>query len=162
MVRKPSAATKQQLGRFGMVGILNTVVDYVLFIGLTKVFSIPLEQVWIAKLISGSVAIANSFYFNRRWVFRHSNRHWGQQAWRFLASTLIGVFIIQTLLVQLFSNDYPAFGRALYNLVSDSGLSQTFGFLTEALVIKTTAFGIATIASLCWNFVLYKLWAFKE
>jgi hypothetical protein len=36
------------------------------------------------------------------------------------------------------------------------------GILTEAFVIKTVAFGLATIGSLVWNFTLYKFWAFKE
>src|SRR5262249_33393235 len=51
-----------QARRFVAVGILNTGVDYTLFIGLTKVFSIPLHLVWTAKLVSGTVALSISFF----------------------------------------------------------------------------------------------------
>ena len=34
--------------------------------------------------------------------------------------------------------------------------------LTESFTIKTVAFAMATIASLTWNFLTYKYWAFRE
>ncbi len=38
---------------------------------------------------------------------------------------------------------------------------RTLGF-TESFTIKTVAFGMATIASLTWNFLTYKYWAFRD
>ena len=35
------------------------------------------------------------------------------------------------------------------------------GILTEAAAIKTAAFGLATIASMGWNFILYRTWVFR-
>lgn len=44
-----------QFRRFAVVGVVNTLVDYVLFVGLTKILQLPLDLVWIAKVVSGTV-----------------------------------------------------------------------------------------------------------
>jgi putative flippase GtrA len=157
-------STGGQVAKFGAVGILNTLVDYVIYIGLTKVFSIPLERVWVAKLISGTVAIINSYYFKRTWVFNRSDtKNSSQQLFRFIVSTVIAVYVIQLGLVQVFTTVLPQFGQFAYSVLQSLGLTEIFNHvLTEAFVIKTVAFGLATAASMTWNFVLYKLWAFKE
>lgn len=161
---KTKPSTAGQVTRFGLVGIMNTLIDYTLYISITKIFSIPLEQVWIAKLISGSVAIVNSFYFNRTWVFRREkSKHANQQFIRFIISTFVAVYVIQLSLVQFFSSEFQYFGQLGYSILDSFGVAALLpSVLTEAFVIKTVAFGLATIASMTWNFLLYKLWAFKE
>ncbi|HVE80575.1 MAG TPA: GtrA family protein [Candidatus Dormibacteraeota bacterium] len=155
--------TGAQVGRFGLIGVLNTVIDYVVFIGLTKLFSIPLDRVWTAKLVSGALAMANSFYFNKTWVFKSGNKHAGQQFARFMVSTLVGVFIIQLGLVQFFSSVFPDIGQLFYLIAASLGVTALLpAVITQAFVIKTVAFGLATIASMSWNFLLYKFWAFKS
>lgn len=163
---KAKASTAGQVGRFGLVGILNTVIDYTLFIGITRAFSIPLDRVWTAKIFSGGVAMVNSFYWNRRFVFKRdkvSAAQASQQMVRFTVSTLVGVFIIQTGLVQLFSGTWPQLGQIAYQIGDAIGIvALKPDLFTEALFIKTVAFGVATVGSLTWNFLLYKLWAFKS
>lgn len=150
-----------RMRRFAAVGVVNTILDYVLFIGLTKIFSLPLDLVWVAKAVSGTVAIANSFYLNRRWVFRAGGARLRQAA-RFVAATVIGVYVIQTSLTQLFATSYPGVGRALYDLVGATGFADAFpNVLTEALAIKTAAFVIATSASMTFNFAAYRFWVFR-
>jgi putative flippase GtrA len=147
--------------RFAAVGVVNTLLDYVLFIALTKIFSLPLSLVWIAKLVSGTVAIANSFYLNRRWVFRAGGARLAQAA-RFVAATVIGVYVIQTSLTHVFATSYPGVGTALYDVIENVGLADAFpGILTEALAIKTAAFVIATSASMTFNFLAYRFWVFR-
>lgn len=161
---KTKPSTSGQVARFASVGVMNTVIDYVIFIGLTRIFSIPLDRVWVAKLVSGSVAMINSFYFNRTWVFNKGNtKHPGQQFARFLISTLVAVYVIQLGLVQFFSSEFQFFGKLTYEILESIGLTSLVpSILTEAFTIKTVAFGLATVASMTWNFLLYKLWAFKE
>ena len=36
---------------------------------VTRIFSVPLGRVWVAKLLSSGVAMAVSFLLNRNWVF---------------------------------------------------------------------------------------------
>ena len=88
---------------------------------------------------------------------------------RFFSTTLIGVFVIQNLLTQFLASDFQYFGRATFRFLDLIGLSdfqfavhdRTVGF-TKSFTIKTVAFGLATIASLTWNFLTYKFWAFRE
>jgi putative flippase GtrA len=164
IVAKPKSSTGGQVARFASVGVLNTAIDYVIYISLTKIFSIPLERVWTAKLVSGTVAMFNSFYFNRNWVFkRNGSKHATQQFMRFVVSTLVAVYVIQLGLVQFFTTGFPYFGELAYKILEGIGLTAALpNLLTEPFVIKTVAFALATVASMTWNFFLYKLWAFKE
>jgi putative flippase GtrA len=147
----------RELVRFGIVGVVNTVVDYVVFIGLTIAFAIPLSEVWIAKYPSSVVAMAVSFGLNRSWVFRAREGRLATQLLRFASTTLVGVFVIQNLLTQFFASNFPFFGKAVWRGLDAMGIA-----LDESFVIKTVAFALATIASLTWNFLTYKFWAFRR
>lgn len=164
MKTKPEVAeATKQVEKFGLIGIMNTLIDYVLFISITKVFSIPLDQAWIAKIPSGAVAMVNSFYFNKTWVFKHKKGDVREQGAKFLVSTLIGVFVIQTGLVRFFTSEYTFFGEVAFEIAQSIGVTSLLpAVITYAFVIKTVAFGLATIASMTWNFVVYKYWAFRR
>jgi putative flippase GtrA len=153
----------RQARRFVVVGGLNTLVDYVLFVGLTKLLHLPLDSVWVAKLISGTVAISISFFLNRRWVFGTRGGPVHHQAARFLAATAVGVYCIQAPLTQLFAGVYQWPGRALYSVLRDFGLAQALpGLLTEPLATKTAAFVLATCFSMTFNFLAYRYWVFRQ
>ena len=159
--RRSRWANTLQVRRFAAVGVINTVVDYIVFAGLTKLFQIPLDWVWTAKLVSGTVAISISFYLNRTWVFQVGGERIGQAA-RFIAVTVVGVYCIQTPLTQLFVNYFGGAGRAVYALLDEVGLAAAFPWLlTEALAIKTVAFVLATAVSATFNFVAYRHWVFR-
>lgn len=151
-----------QFRRFAVVGVANTSIDYVLFVGLTRILHLPLDLVWIAKVISGTVAISVSFYLNRTWVFQSAAGSFSQAA-RFLAATVVAVYGIQTPLTHVFASPYPDIGEALYAAFVKTGLPQAFPtVLTEALAIKTAAFAIATSVSMTVNFLLYRFWVFRQ
>jgi putative flippase GtrA len=155
--KRVSSGEAKRVGRFGLVGILNTLLDYILFIGLTKLLMLPLNQVWIAKLISGSVAMVNSYFLNKTWVFDRRHTVVSSEIIKFFAVTVFGVFVIQLGLVQLFSSVLPQPGEWVFRLISTWNLTNLLPqVLTEAFVIKTVAFGLATLASLTWNYLAYK------
>lgn len=159
-----SRAIVKQGAKFGLVGISNTVIDYTLYTLIAIVFSVPLAQVYIVKYLSGSVAMINSFYWNRRWVFK-SQANVGTSGVRFLVATLVSIYAIQPGSVWLFSaTDFgQGFGLFWYNLAVTLGLVHLVpGILTQAFVIKTVAFGMGVIGSAIWNFTLYKFWAFRN
>ena len=58
-----------RVGRFSVVGILNTLVDVAVFITLVKLFAVPLVA---ANLFAFAVALANSYVLNRLWTFGDS------------------------------------------------------------------------------------------
>jgi len=151
-----SRETVGQVARFGLVGVLNTLIDYVVFITLTIVFSIPLSRAWVAKYTSSAVALAISFALNRRFVFRSRQDAVAGQAFRFVTATLIGVFVIQNLLTQFFASVFPYPGTGVHRLLEAVGLAPP-----EKFTIETVAFALGTVASLIWNFVAYKYWAFR-
>ena len=153
---------RAQLSRFAVVGVLNTLTDYVVFIGLTKLLSIPLDWVWTAKALSGAVAITGSFILNRRWVFRGQGKLVHEGA-AFLAATVVGVYAIQTPLTHVFSSVFQEPGKLAFDLADEVGIVDAFPTVaTEPFAIKTAAFALATVASLSWNFFAYRQWVFRE
>jgi putative flippase GtrA len=164
---RPQAMRKKlsfhvEVSRFAVVGIWNTLLDYSLFIGLTKLLSIPLDWVWTAKAFSGAVAIANSYVLNRIWVFRGEGMIFREGA-VFLTAAIIGVYAIQTPLTQLFSSVVPEPGELAFDLASAIGLTELLpGVVTEPFAIKTTAFAIAVVATTVWSYVAYRYWVFGE
>jgi putative flippase GtrA len=152
-----------QASRFALVGVLNTLVDYVLFVGITKVFHLPLDSVWIARLFSGTVAMTLSFLLNRRWVFdARGQAPVHHQAVRFFAATAVGVYGIGVTVTQLFADVYQGPGRWLYSVLRHLGLTGLAPSLfTDALATKTAAFGIATLCTMTFNFLAYRYWVFR-
>jgi len=154
----------KQGAKFGLVGISNAVIDYSLYIGLTTLLKVPLDKVFLFKFISGSVAMLNSFYWNRTWTFK-SKAKVSKSAVRFLVATVVSVWGIQPAVVWLFTATGPgqAFGTFWFHVGRLIGvvelLPETF---TLAFVIKTVAFCMGVLTIMVWDFILYKFWAFKD
>lgn len=154
----------KQGAKFGLVGISNAIIDYSLYIGLTTLLKVPLDKVFLVKYFSGSMAMINSFYWNRTWTFK-SKAKLSRSAVRFLIATFVSVWGIQPGVVWLFTATKfgQAFGTFWFHMAQTIGivglLPQTF---TLAFVIKTVAFGMGVATIMIWDFTLYKLWAFKE
>jgi putative flippase GtrA len=151
-----------QIRRFAASGAVNTVTDYLVFMLLTKIFSVPLERIWVAKLISGGLAMAVSFLLNWGWVFASQYARRSGQVGRFLVTTISASWGIQLGLTQFFSTIWPTPGLAAFTALRRLGLpAMAPGIVTRPAAIKTVAFGLATMASMTWNFVLYRTWVFR-
>jgi putative flippase GtrA len=143
--------------------VVNTLTDYVVFMMLTRIFSIPLDRVWTAKLVSGGLAMTISFLLNRRWVFASRDAGRARQVMRFLLTAISASWGIQLGLTQLLSSVWPAPGLVGFALLRRLGAASIApGILTEPAAIKTAAFALATCASMVWNFILYRTWVFRE
>jgi len=133
-----------QLARFGMVGLMNFLVDT----GLLTMFSIytgiesgwPL--VWL-NIISTSIAITNSFMWNRNWTFRDREPITVSGIFAFIFVTIGGIAINSTI---------------VYAVTTALPVS---GVLTGTRRI-TIAKVLATGVSLLWNFFGYKIVVFKK
>ena len=133
-----------QLIKFGIVGVLNTAVDFAV-LNLLVWLTGTTEGVGLAviNVVAFAVAVTNSYLWNKFWTFRRKDSdEVGQEISKFLVVSVIGallntgvVFGITTLMDPLF------------------GLSDTL-WVNVAKVL-------ATIVVLAWNFVGYKFWAFR-
>ena len=123
---------KQAL-KFGSVGVLNTLLDLGLYIVLTHWLGLG-DQPVVAKAISYSVGVINSFFVNRVWTFHARGSSW---------ATLV-----------------PFFLSSLVGLAINAGM---FQFCLATLNLpQIVAFAAATGSSLLWNFLVSKYLIFRK
>jgi len=87
--------------RFGLVGVVNTLIDLILFSLLVHMAGLPVVP---ANMLSYGTGILNSFVMNRAWTFKHHSR--GKALVKsllvFTGINLLGL-ALSTLLVALFT-----------------------------------------------------------
>lgn len=135
-----------QFVKFGLVGVANTAVDWVVFFLLTHFISTSKEFELTAKAVAFIVAVINSFLWNTVWTFRKEFKavvgtkkqalsNGGTVFIRFIVVSLIGWVI------NYFSFKYARFGLNQGQIV--------------ALIVAS---GTATL----WNFFANKFWTYKK
>ena len=62
---------KKSMLRWGAVGVFTNTIDYFLFILLYG----PIKSVFIANLISASIATSINYFSHHRWTFRSDQTH---------------------------------------------------------------------------------------
>ena len=125
--------------RFLLVGVGNTVLDFVLlffFVGL-GVDKIP------ANFISTGVTMVLSFFINKSFTFKDTSSASKKKFLLFIAVTVSGMWLLQPLLIWLASAVLEPY------ITSDSMLL----FIAKL---------IATGGSLVWNYLLYSRLVFKK
>lgn len=122
----------RQFVKFGIVGASSTVIDWGIYLFLTRIFGM---FYLMAKILSFSVAVFNSYVWNRRWTFRSNDPAKLKQFIKFLTISIVGLVLnssIMFLAVDKFK---------LHDIV---GLA------------------LATAIILIWNFLANKYYTFKE
>ncbi len=131
-----------RIGKFIIVGGLNTVIDLLVLNLLISTFGIAVGALYgIFKGISFIVASTNSYVWNKWWTFEYTEPPSAREYARFFIFTAIGAIVnisVALLFVRLFTSSY-----------SNSVLLANIGAL------------IATLASLVWNFISYYLVVFR-
>lgn len=134
-----------QIAKFGLIGVLNTVVDFAVLNLLMWIFDIY-SGTWIIafNVTAFSLAVINSYIWNRFWTFKIKSRQDVPEEFiKFISISIVGVIINSGIVYSITEFIDPVFG------------------LTPELwanVAKILATGIAMV----WNFVGYKFWAFKQ
>lgn len=143
-----------QVGKFGIVGFTNFVVDTGVFhviIALSgsaqsqhlfSVFSIPLTTWTFFKILSFVGANAHSFFWNKFWTF-------GQKEVKTAKKEYVGFFVISV-------------GGLLIN---SGAFSVAFALRPEGAseaVWGTIGVAVGSVIGLLWNFVGYKFFIFKK
>lgn len=140
---KVSRFTLIQFAKYGIVGVMNTMLTLLVIFLCKSVFGV---NEYVSNAIGYAVGLVNSFLWNRRWVFAASG-HLSRHAVHFL----LGFFIcygIQLLVVWLINRSW--FGSMEYRLMAGWVIS---------------GYGIATLIGNCCytlcNFVYNRLVTFK-
>ena len=144
-----------QISKFGVIGILNTLVDWGIlallpvFIGISFessflfIGALTITYYSLYKGMSFLIAVVNSYFWNKYWVFEGKRALGHKEFIQFLVISGIGFFINVGL------------ASAIFITVSGAGL-----FTEQQSGILGAAF--ATIISMVWNFLGYKLVVFKQ
>ncbi len=132
-----------QFAKFMLVGVLNTAIDFgilnlIIFLtGVTQGIGI-----FFTAAISFSVATVNSYFWNREFTFV-SKKKAGQNFGSFLIVTVIGLLINAFVVYFLSTYIFP-------HVIANPNLRPNVAKL------------LATVISLFWNFVGYKILVFKK
>lgn len=138
-----------QFIKFAIVGVANTLVDWLVYYGL--IFYLIPDGRSTAKAISFLVAVINSFILNSIWTFRREflsgikdqslkNYRIMNYFIRFFVVSLVGFLI-----------NYFAFQIA-------------FSYLSSSSLVDFSDIGsliFASAAALVWNFIINKFWTYK-
>ena len=139
-----------RVGKFGIVGVINTVIDFTILNVLHSLFGMGIIE---SNLISTTVAMLFSFIVNRKYVFTgHETSVWRQGS-TFLMVTAIGLYGLQTVIIHLLTVTWTGPLGLAVRVVRALGLG---GVLSANIVITNGAKTIATLATLIWNYLLYK------
>lgn len=141
-----------EVGRFGLVGILNTLVDIIIANVLIQFFGVAVVT---ASLISGTVAMINSFVFNQRFTFKVRKVD-PLRTLYFFVITIFGLYVIRPLIIQFFVRQWHA--PALLAFRISSALRLPF---REAFIVNNFALGVAIVVVLGYNFIMYRRFVFK-
>jgi len=145
----------KQVGKFGIVGVINTFVDIGIFnflkfiIGLSTVF---------ANIISVSAAIVNSYIWNKKWTFRDKEKNVSKQFVVFVVLSLGGL-IINTVVLMFLTQSFTYPSDLAVNIVHFLKLNS---FFSDSFVFFNFAKITAILFSMVWDFITYKKFAFKE
>lgn len=146
-----------QVAKFGLIGVLNTLVDLGVLAFITLLFGsyfqIKSTDILIGtitfysiyKSISFIIANISSYFWNKYWTFDQGKKKQSKSEFiQFFAVSIVG-FLINVFVATF-----------VFKVVIGSLINLTDG----QIGLIGAAFG--SIAGLAWNFIGYKLWVFKK
>jgi putative flippase GtrA len=145
----------KQILLFCLVGLMTTVIDFVVFNLLTRPAlgwrRIP------ANLVSVTCAMIWSFLANWQIVFQSDAQDWLGRAGRFLVTTAFSAFVLQNLVLYWTTSIWQAPTRMALSLVGRLRLKHP---LDPDLISRNTCKTMAVSAGLVWNFCWYKFFVY--
>lgn len=134
-----------QFGKFFIVGILNTGLDFLVLnflMWMTQAYKGT--PIIIFGTIAFCVAVTNSYFLNKYWTFGDKSREQApQQFVKFLSVAIVGLILNSSIIYFITTLINPIFGLS-------------------PVLWANFAKVIATGTVLAWNFAGYKLFVFKK
>lgn len=134
----------KQLGRFGIVGLMNVCVDIGIATTLRRMYDIDPESSKMIPVfvIASAIAIVNSYFWQRMWTFAEKAPPSRKEFIAFVVVTLIGLAI-----------------NTGIALLAIRGINMLDSLQEDRLVTLSKI--LATVVSLFWNFLGYKFIVFR-
>ncbi len=164
-MEKIKGSTFVQFIKFGLVGVSNTVVNYVVYL----IFVSLGVQYLIANTIGFIVSVLNAYFWGSRFVFKEDGtkqkRVWWQTLLKTYASYLLGFFLNQI---------------GLWVWIDLTDIGQYFGFVgdiingcTGIIGMQPRSFSAADLSQILApilnmvvvvpiNFIINKFWAYRQ
>ena len=102
--------------KFGLVGVLNTAINWIIFILLN---SLGIYYI-ISNIIAYTLSTINSYMWNSKWVFKYEGKNIKETTFKFIILNVIGL-ILNTCI--------------LYVLVDILGLSKIIGLIIATAIV---------------------------
>lgn len=133
----------KQFIRFGIVGLSNTIISYLIYIVCLKLFErfglfLKADYV-ISSVIAFLLSVLWSFYWNNKYTFKKENGEY-RSVWKALFKTYLSYALTGLILNNIF----------LYIWVEMLGISKSIAPIINLLVTVPL------------NFILNKYWAFRK
>src|SRR5580704_1429604 len=109
----------KRVGKFGVVGLINTVIDFTLYNILSSTTFLSLVE---SNIVSTTVAMVFSFFANRNVVFKAKDGSIKQQTIRFLLVTGFGIYVLQNGTIALLTQVWPGPLNDVVHMAAASGL----------------------------------------
>ncbi|HUD11921.1 MAG TPA: GtrA family protein [Candidatus Saccharimonadia bacterium] len=145
---RKSASELKRVGKFAVVGIVNTVIDFGLYNILSSGAGFTLVE---ANIVSTTVAMVFSFFANRHIVFNNKDGSLRRQVIRFFLVTAFGLYVLQTGTIKILTDVWVTPLHGMLSLAHSAGIHGH-----DAVVTKNGAKIIGTVISLTWNYIMYK------
>jgi putative flippase GtrA len=146
LIKSPKERTR--FIKFGIVGIIGSVIDFGVFNLLTVVFHFPALP---SSIISFLLAVINNFVLNRYWTFPDAREGpLTKQLTQFSFVSLIGLLIRTPLFALMEKLLIPLAERTAPNL------------LTPTILGHNASLAIAIGVVMLWNYFVNRFWTFKN
>lgn len=145
----------KRIAKFGAVGVINTLLDFVILDILHLKFGMELI---LANLVSTTIAMIFSYVANRHIVFKHHSEKVAKQMVLFWAVTAFGLYILQSGIIWLLG--HPIHGVLNWSVTVVRSVG--FRHLSEAFITTNVVKFIADAITLVWNYIGYKEFVFVD
>lgn len=154
-----------QFIKFGLVGVSNTVVNYVVYV----VFVALGAHYLIANTLGFIISVLNAYFWGSRFVFKEDETKEKRVWWKVLLKTYTSYalgFFLNSVLLALWV-DIVNIGQ-YFGFVGEiiAYFSGTFTFLPKSMTAKEISEIIAPfinmVVTIPINFVLNKFWAYRQ
>ncbi len=87
-----------QFARYVLVGVVNTVMDFGIYAGLTRGFDFWEENYLLANAITFLIVVSWSYFWNKHWTFKNKEKKHAKQFSKFVFATFGGIMLAEIIL----------------------------------------------------------------